>query len=87
MAKNQSAKKRMRQNAKKRLHNRVVRSDLRTAIKRYRDAVRKQDESAEKLLSAAESKIDKAAKRNIVPPGRANRVKGRLKKLLVKKSA
>jgi small subunit ribosomal protein S20 len=82
MAHNLSAKKRIRQNAKKRLHNRSVRAELRSTIKRFRQAVTKKSDDAGKLLSAAESKLDKAAKRNIVPTQRANRIKGRLKKLM-----
>jgi small subunit ribosomal protein S20 len=82
MANISSAKKRERQNVKRRAHNRTVRSELRTAIKRYRDAARKGDDNAGELLSAAESKLDKAAKRRIVPPGRADRLKGRMKKIL-----
>jgi small subunit ribosomal protein S20 len=86
MANNTSAKKRIRQNEKKRLHNRQVRSELRTSIKRFRQAVGKSADEAGKLLSAAESKLDKAAKRNIVPTHRANRIKGRLKKLMTDES-
>ena len=37
-----------------------------------------------KLLADVESKLDKAAKRNIIPTGRANRLKGRLKRTVAK---
>lgn len=81
MATTRQSKKRMRQNHKLRLHNRGVRADLRTHIKRYRDAIAEGAENAGELLARAESKIDKAAKRRIIPPGRANRIKRRLKLL------
>ncbi len=71
----------MRQNNRLRLHNRGVRADLRTHVKRYRAAVAEGADNAGELLAKVESKIDKAAKRRIVPPGRANRIKARLKKL------
>jgi small subunit ribosomal protein S20 len=79
MAHSKQAKKRIRQSERTRAHNRVVRSDLRTHIKRYRVALQGKDEGASKLLSAVESKLDKAAKRNIIPTNRANRLKSRLK--------
>jgi small subunit ribosomal protein S20 len=75
------AKKRMRQTERRNEHNRSVRSDLRTHIKRYKVAVNKGEENVGELLAKVESKIDKAAKRNIIPTSRANRIKSRLKKL------
>ena len=86
MAHSKQAKKRNRQNERTNAHNRVVRSDLRTHIKRYRVAVRANDEGASKLLATAESKLDKAAKRNIIPTNRANRLKGRLKRMVATKA-
>jgi small subunit ribosomal protein S20 len=84
MAHSNQARKRIRQNEAAREHNRAVRSDLRTNIKKYRVAVAAKQEGAAELLKIVESKLDKAAKRNIVPAGRANRLKGRLKRAAVK---
>ncbi|MCA8918193.1 MAG: 30S ribosomal protein S20 [Planctomycetes bacterium] len=84
MAHTNQAKKRIRQAEKQRLHNRTVRSELRTSIKRFRTAATKNEEGTGKLLSAVESKLDKAAKRNVIPTSRANRIKSRLKKLTTK---
>ena len=84
MAHSNQARKRIRQNEATREHNRAVRSDLRTNIKKYRVAVAAKQEGAAELLKVVESKLDKAAKRNIVPTGRANRLKGRLKRAAVK---
>jgi small subunit ribosomal protein S20 len=80
MAHSKQAAKRIRQNEKRRLHNRTVRSELRTAVKRFRAAAGHKDAAAPELLRAVESRLDKAAKRNIIPEGRANRLKARLKK-------
>jgi small subunit ribosomal protein S20 len=84
MAHSDQARKRIRQNERTREHNRTVRSDLRTTIKKYRTAVTAKQEGAAQLLKVVESKLDKAAKRNIIPTGRANRLKGRLKRAAVK---
>lgn len=84
MAHSNQARKRNRQNERTNERNRIVRSDLRTYIKKYRAAAAKGDGAAE-ALAKVESKLDKAAKRNIIPSGRANRLKGRLKKLSAKK--
>lgn len=84
MAHSDSARKRIRQNRKVNLHNRIVRSDLRSNIKNLRVALATSSAEAPKLLAAIESKLDKAAKRNIIPTGRANRLKGRLKRSLAK---
>ena len=84
MAHSNQARKRIRQNERTNQRNRIVRSDLRTYIKKYRAAVKKGEGAAE-LLPKVESKLDKAAKRNIIPHTRANRLKGRLKKLTAAK--
>lgn len=80
MAHSDSARKRIRQNNKVNLHNRTVRSDLRSTIKLLRAAMADKKPEAGALLASVESKLDKAAKRNIIPHGRANRLKGRLKR-------
>ena len=84
MAHSNQARKRNRQSEKTRDHNRTVRSELRTSIKRYRTAAAAKEETAAKLLSGVESKLDKAAKRNIIPTRRANRIKARLKRASTK---
>jgi small subunit ribosomal protein S20 len=86
MAHSNQARKRNRQSIKHREHNRAVRSDLRTTIKKYRTAAAAKQEGAADLLKTVESKLDKAAKRNIIPTGRANRLKGRLKRAATKAS-
>ncbi|MCC6572476.1 MAG: 30S ribosomal protein S20 [Planctomycetes bacterium] len=85
MAHSDQARKRNRQNIKNRLRNRQVKSDIKTVIKSYRDAAAKGDTA--KLMSEVESKLDKAAKRRIIPAGRANRLKARLRILATRKPA
>lgn len=80
MAHSDQARKRNRQSEARRLHRRSVSSDLRNAIKKLRGAVAAKDGTTADLLKTVESKLDKAAKRNIVPVRRANRLKSRLKK-------
>jgi small subunit ribosomal protein S20 len=84
MAHSAQARKRNRQNESRRAHRGAVHSDLRTFIKKYRVAAGAKAENAAELLRAVESKLDKAAKRNIVPTRRANRLKARLKKITAK---
>ena len=79
MAHSKQAKKRVRQAEAKRLHNRGIKGDLRTAIKKARTAIDSGADDVNALIGVVESKLDKAAKRNIVPTARANRLKGRIK--------
>ncbi len=85
MAHSKQALKRNRQNITARLRNRQVKSDIKTVIKAFR-ANTAGAESA-KRLSEVEAKLDKAAKRRIIPAGRANRLKSRLRLLAGKKPA
>ncbi|MCB9935637.1 MAG: 30S ribosomal protein S20 [Planctomycetes bacterium] len=86
MAHSNQARKRNRQSEARREHNRAVRSELRTSIKKFRAASAAKDAKSGELLATVESKLDKAAKRNIVPTRRANRLKSRLKKQALKDS-
>lgn len=79
MANIQSAKKRLRQNEKRRLHNRRYTSTARTYIKQTREliAAGKLDE-AEETAQKAVSTLDKAARRRVIHPGNAARRKSRI---------
>jgi small subunit ribosomal protein S20 len=79
MAHSKQALKRNRQAIRKRLHNRVIKSEIKTGIRSYREALAKGGDSA-KLMPALESRLDRAAKSNVIPTGRANRIKARLRK-------
>jgi small subunit ribosomal protein S20 len=76
-----SAKKRLRQNIKRRMQNRAVKSDLRTAIKKLLKSVKEKNlDTAKGLLSIVASKLDKAGARRYLHPNTAARYKGRLTK-------
>ena len=76
MAQHQSAKKRIRQDAKKRLHNRYYKKSTRTAISRLRSTEDKAE--AEKQLPRLFSMIDRLAKRNLFHANKAANLKSGL---------
>ncbi len=78
MAHHKSALKRIRQNQKRRMHNRFYHKSTRTAIKRLRNTTDK--EKAVKLLPLVVSMIDKLAKRNIIHSNKAANLKSKLTK-------
>jgi small subunit ribosomal protein S20 len=78
MANHKSAKKRMRQDAKKRLHNRFYKKTARTAIATLREIEDKKD--AEKFLPKVTSMIDRLAKKNQIHKNKAANLKGKLSK-------
>lgn len=85
MANTKQARKRIRQDEKRRLRNRSTRSTYRTHIKRFLSEVESGDRNAaEKTLVTVESLVDRAAKRNIIHGGKASRIKARLKARLAK---
>ena len=78
MAHHKSAKKRIRQDAKKRLRNRFNKKTTRTAIKTLREITDKA--AAEKFFPKVASLIDKLAKKNTWHPNKAANLKGKLAK-------
>ena len=78
MAHHKSALKRIRQNQKRRMHNRFYHKSTRTAIKRLRNTTDK--EKAAKFLPLVVAMIDKLAKRNIIHPNKAANLKSKLTK-------
>ena len=76
MANHKSAKKRARQDEKKRVHNRYYKKSTRTAIKKLRDMEDKGD--AEKFLPKVVSMVDKLAKNNTWHKNKAANLKGKL---------
>ncbi len=82
MAHHKSAKKRIRQDEKKRLHNRYYKKSTRTAIAKVRGLEDKAE--AEKQLPALFSMIDRLAKRNLFHPNKAANLKSGLAKHIAK---
>ncbi len=78
MANSPQAKKRIRQNAVRRLRNRYRLSSTRTAIKQLKNAEGR--EAAEKLLPRTISLVDRCVKSNIFHKNKAARIKSQLYK-------
>ena len=76
MPNNKQAKKRVRQNETRATENKIVRTSMRTAIRRVVDA--ESAEAAEAALPGAMKRIDKAAKKNIIHDNAAARYKNRV---------
>lgn len=77
-----SAKKRVLVNKKKNERNRMLTSELRTAIKKFHTAIETDLAAAEKLLPETMSIIDKAATKGIITKNSANNRKSALAKRL-----
>ena len=78
MANHQSAKKRIRQIEKRRVHNRYYAKSARNAVKALRGTSEK--EAAQELLPKVASMLDKLAKRNIIHKNKAANIKSKLTK-------
>ena len=82
MANTKSAIKRIRQNERRRLRNRVARSRVRTALKTARAAIVENVGTARPSVSDAIRSLDKAVTKGIVHRNTAARKKSRLMKQL-----
>ncbi|MDE3085420.1 MAG: 30S ribosomal protein S20 [Acidobacteriota bacterium] len=78
MANIKSQIKRNRQNERRRLQNKSVRSELRTRTKRAVVAVESGEEQAEELLRAAVRRIDTAASHGVIHKNQAANRKSKL---------
>jgi small subunit ribosomal protein S20 len=79
-----SAIKRVKVSEKKNLRNRIVKSKVKTAIKKFDAELAENPANAGALYSATTSAIDKAAAKGIVHRNTANRKKARLAKRMAK---
>ena len=74
-----SAKKRLRQNEVRRVHNLSIKRAVRTQIRKVREAIQAGDsKSADTEFRLAAKKLDKASARHIVHRNAAARIKSRL---------
>jgi small subunit ribosomal protein S20 len=71
-----SARKRLRQSERRRVHNKAARSRLKTALKRVR-ATSDPQQAATSFREAARL-LDRAASKGLIHKNRADRSKGRL---------
>lgn len=80
-----SAKKRMRQNVKRREHNRAVMKALRKHLKTLTEISKEKDaapDALKKQATATIKKLDKAAARRVIHPNLAARKKSQIARLL-----
>ncbi len=80
-----SAIKRVKVAEKKTLQNSMIKSEYKTAIKKYETANANKDEKAVELLSNAKKKIDHASAKGVISKNAASRKKSRLEKKLAVK--
>lgn len=79
MANTIQAKKRIRQNQKRRLLNSAQKSSMRTYLKRVLSAISEKNVELSKLeLSLTSSLLDKLVKKGLIHKNKANRHKSRL---------
>ena len=87
LAHGKSAKKRIRQNAARRLRNRQAKSALRTTVKKFTAAVGAGDAAAATAAYRnVQKKLDQAVAKGLVRKGAAARVKSRLAARLAAKA-
>lgn len=78
-----SAKKRLRQNEKRRQRNRAVKASLKTEIRKVREAVAaKNYDLANQELRVVTKKLDQAAAKHVIHRNKASRIKSRLQHLI-----
>jgi small subunit ribosomal protein S20 len=76
MAHHLSAKKRIRQSEKRKVHNKYYAKSTRNAIKKLRST--KEKKEAEELLPQVSSMLDRLAKKNIIHRNKASNLKSKL---------
>lgn len=78
-----SAKKRVKVIEKKTLRNNMIKSEYKTAIKKFEEAIEaKNMEEAKALFSVATKKIDQACSKGVIVKNTASRKKSALSKKL-----
>ena len=84
MAHSLSAKKRIRQNLKRRLRNRANKSTMKTCIKKFDQTLQegKDAEAMNTSLREAQKKIDRLAAKGVIHPHAAARKKSQLMRRL-----
>lgn len=76
-----STRKRVRQNEKRRAHNRALRSTMRTAVKKANTAIASKDVAElDTLVREAQARLGKAAKTGLIKKNNMSRKQSRLMK-------
>jgi len=86
MANHASAEKRNRQRINRTARNRAGKSALRSTVKKARAALATPTQAAG-TIKTAQSALDRAASKGVIPARRASRIKGRLAAALHKATA
>lgn len=73
-----SARKRLRQNAKRKIHNHYYKQTARNSVKKLRKMTNKSE--AEEWYKVVASRLDRLAKKNMIHKNRAGNLKSKLKK-------
>ncbi|MBR4322752.1 30S ribosomal protein S20 [Treponema sp.] len=83
MARNQtSAQKRFRQSEVRRMHNKAIKSECRTYVKQFVEAVHAKDSKlAQEKLVLLTSKLDSARSKGVLTRNSVSRKKSRMQKL------
>lgn len=80
-----SAIKRVKVTEKKNLRNRMIKSAMKTSVKKFENAV-VAGTADQKLLGATQSALDKAVAKGVIHKNAANRKKARLAKRIAKEA-
>ncbi|MDP6605857.1 MAG: 30S ribosomal protein S20 [Dehalococcoidia bacterium] len=87
MAHSVSARKRVRQNARRAARNRPLRTRVTRAVRTAREAIDDGDSDAAEFVREAQSALDRAARRNVIHRNAAARRKSRLVRALKQSQA
>ena len=87
MANIQSQKKRNRQNEKRRIRNKGVRSELKTRVKTATESITSGEGDTAELVKAAQKRIDKAGSKGVIHRNAAARRTSRLMKRAAKSAS
>ena len=82
MANIKSAKKRVELEKERRVVNNSVKSEIKTYIRKFKEALSTNVDEASKLHSVLVSKLDSAARENVIHKNSADRKKAHFAKLL-----
>lgn len=77
----------MRNSARKQVRNTAVRTQVKTAVKKFRESIASKTDTSAAALRAAISTLDKAVKKGVIKRNTANRKKSRLTIALNKAAA
>ncbi len=85
MPQRRAAKKDLRQSAKRRERNLLLREQIKTALKKFKKAIDSKDASKSKeALNLVYKIFDRAASKNLIHPNKAARKKGQFAKIFKK---